>query len=71
MMLHFYNVFESLDVNESLSLEFLSRSASVEKNGDLMAPISAEEVHLTLFSMHLDKVAGPDGLNPTFYQHFW
>lgn len=30
-----------------------------------------EEFSEAIKQMHLDKSAGPDGLNPAFYQNFW
>jgi hypothetical protein len=44
---------------------------SQEENEKLVAPITKEEVITALFQMHPDKAPGPDGFNPTFYQHFW
>lgn len=37
----------------------------------LTRPFSKEEFQETIFSMHLDKSPGPDGLNPGFYQKNW
>ena len=42
-----------------------------EHNSMLLAPFSAIEVKEVIFSMHLDKSPGPDGMNHVFYQKFW
>lgn len=33
--------------------------------------MTSEEVKHDVFSMHPDKAAGLDGLNPAFFQVFW
>lgn len=36
-----------------------------------MQPFLLEEIKSAVFSMHLDKALGIDGLNPGFYRHYW
>lgn len=42
-----------------------------EQNKKLVEEFSYEEFTNAIKEMHLDKSAGPDGLNPAFYQNFW
>ena len=44
---------------------------SLEENEILVAPFSKEEFTKAIKQMHQEKSPGPNGLNPTFYQHFW
>lgn len=37
----------------------------------LVADLTFEEFSDAIKQMHPDKSAGPDGLNPAFYQNFW
>lgn len=41
------------------------------QNEKLTAELSFEEFSAAVKQMHLDKASGPDGLNSTFFQHFW
>lgn len=41
------------------------------QNKRLEKEFTFEEFSTALKQMHPDKSAGPDGLNPAFYQHFW
>ncbi|XP_075496426.1 uncharacterized protein LOC142533504 [Primulina tabacum] len=41
------------------------------ENANIAAPPSLEEVRATVFSIHRDSVAGPDGFSSTFFQHCW
>lgn len=47
------------------------RVVSPEQNNVLIAEVTFEEFSIAMNQMHPDKVSGPDGLNPTFYQSFW
>ncbi|XP_074374427.1 uncharacterized protein LOC141714831 [Apium graveolens] len=44
---------------------------TAEQNNQLTEDLSFEEFTEAIKSMHPDKASGPDGLNPTFFQHFW
>lgn len=44
---------------------------TAEQNLLLQQPVTREEFRDEVFSMHPDKAAGPDGLNPGFYRSFW
>ena len=37
----------------------------------LVEDLTFEEFSVAVKQMHPDKSAGPDGLNPAFYQNFW
>lgn len=41
------------------------------QNRSLTEELNMEELSAAIKQMHPDKSAGPDGLNPAFYQHFW
>ncbi|XP_073037090.1 uncharacterized protein [Primulina eburnea] len=49
---------------------FSSVISVVEKDGIAAIP-SLEEVRATVFSIHPDSVAGPDGFSSEFFQHCW
>ncbi|XP_074356080.1 uncharacterized protein LOC141695759 [Apium graveolens] len=42
-----------------------------DQNRKLIAEFTMEEFSVAIKQMHPNKSAGPDGLNPAFYQHFW
>jgi len=46
-------------------------SISNKDDASLTQPFTKEEFKQSIFSMHPDKCSGPDGYNPSFYQHFW
>lgn len=52
-------------------LSHVQQKVTDQQNQMLIAPFSAEEVRVALFSMHPDKSPGPDGLNPGFFQKYW
>lgn len=54
-------------VEESTIHAIVSR----EQNTQLVRELSYEEFTTAVHQMHQDKESGPDGLNPSFYQHFW
>ncbi|XP_073305752.1 uncharacterized protein [Primulina huaijiensis] len=49
---------------------FPSVISAVENEGIAAIP-SLEEVRATVFSIHPDSVAGPDGFSSAFFQHCW
>ncbi|XP_075499183.1 uncharacterized protein LOC142537561 [Primulina tabacum] len=49
---------------------FPSVISAVENEGIVATP-SLEEVRATVFSIHPDSVAGPDGFSSAFFQHCW
>lgn len=42
-----------------------------DHNSELIAPITTDEVKMTVFSMYPEKSPIADGLNPTFFQTYW
>jgi hypothetical protein len=44
---------------------------SEEENEVLVAPLSEEDVKLTVFNMEHNKAPGPDNFPAEFYQFFW
>lgn len=71
MLDYFRNIFLSNGVEDTGFENHLSVKVSDDNNDLLMAPISSYEVRTSVFSMHPNKLPGPDGLNPTFFQQFW
>ena len=67
---YYINVF-AVDNNVS-SYPVLKNEARVSnaQNEILTVNLTFEEFTETIKSMHPDKVSGPDGLNPAFFQHF-
>ncbi|XP_073039028.1 uncharacterized protein [Primulina eburnea] len=49
---------------------FPSVISAMENEGIVVIP-SLEEVRATVFSIHPDSVAGPDGFSTAFFQHCW
>ncbi|XP_073033924.1 uncharacterized protein [Primulina eburnea] len=49
---------------------FSSVISAVENDGIAAIP-SLDEVRATVFSIHRDSVAGPDGFSSAFFQHCW
>lgn len=47
------------------------KKLSEQQNYELLSPISENEVKEAVFAMHPDKLPGPDGLNPAFFQTYW
>lgn len=43
---------------------------SAAQNAKLVYELTFEEFEIAVKQMHLDKVSGPDGLNPAFFQHW-
>lgn len=54
---------ESMDDMEAVITE--------SQNAKLTSEFTFKEFSTAIKQMHPDKSAGPDGLNPAFYQHFW
>lgn len=54
---------ERVDVNDDVIID--------EQNRLLTKDFSMEEFSVAIKQIHPDKSAGPDGLNPTFFQSFW
>lgn len=59
---------KSQDVN---SLPIFDSVITDAQNAKLEGEFTFEEFSVALKQMHPDKSAGPDGLNPAFYQNFW
>ena len=68
---YFRNLFSSSCSNfDGLEIS-LTDVVSLEENESLVAPFSKEEFTKAIKQMHPEKLPGPDGLNPRFYQRFW
>lgn len=60
---------ESLEVETSQLPS--ANTVSTEQNRSLVEGVTFDEFSYAIKQMHQDKAAGPDGLNPAFFQHFW
>ena len=72
LILNYFHILCTAD--ESISQEcshHIISSVTEEDNVMLTTPFIAMEIKDVVFSMHLDKAPGPDGMNPTFFQHYW
>ena len=67
---YFRNLFSSSLPNFDGSEIPLTDVVSLEENESLVAPFSKEEFIKAIKQMHPEKLLGPDGLNPGFYQRF-
>lgn len=68
---YYKNVFASLfEVRRPANVSNINVVTS-DHNADLVADLTFEEFDRAVKQMHADKASGPDGLNPTFFQHFW
>lgn len=68
---YFKNMFASADNVEECEENNVRRLISREQNDRLEAEIEFEEFSKAIKQMHPEKSAGPDGLSPAFFQHFW
>jgi hypothetical protein len=68
---YFDELFKPSNGTHEPMLRLIRNKISPDDNERLMAPITREELKDALFHMHPDKAPGPDGFNPTFFQHFW
>uniref|UniRef100_A0A803QCL6 Uncharacterized protein n=1 Tax=Cannabis sativa TaxID=3483 RepID=A0A803QCL6_CANSA len=72
LMVSFYlDLFTTSRVHRNDIIDDVTPSISHKMNYDLLAPVSTEEVRVTLFQMHPDKFLGPDGTTPGFFQKCW
>lgn len=73
MVVEYYqNVFAGGEDNNNLEHDQLgSGIVTDEQNVMLTKDMEFEEFTNTVKQMHPNKMAGPDGLNPAFFQHFW
>lgn len=68
---YFSDLFTAAVNDGKLSENEVVQRVTEADNISLVAPITREEVHTTVFAMHPDKAPGIDGMNPPFYQAFW
>lgn len=68
---YFLNFFGQVDELQERSLPTVDPVISEEQNRKLEEDFTLEEFFEAVQQMHPAKSAGPDGLNPAFYQNFW
>lgn len=71
MLDYFNTLFCGQRVNVVGVVNCLSNRVTADHNSRLIGQFHADEVKASIFSMHSDKSPAPDGLNPSFFQHFW
>ncbi|XP_074349899.1 uncharacterized protein LOC141689493 [Apium graveolens] len=68
---YFQELFSTNQTQGEEVIDCVTRSISTEKNRELIALVTTEEVKSAVFQMHPDKTPGPDGMTPTFFQKHW
>lgn len=68
---YFENLITASNVDGRLSEHDKVKQITESENGELLMPVTNDEVKEAMFAMHPDKACGPDGLNPAFFQVFW
>lgn len=68
---YYKNLFTAHGGDVTLVISCVDRIVTEQHNELLLAPYTAEEVRLALFSMHPEKSPRPDGFNPCFFQTHW
>ncbi|KAL8088671.1 hypothetical protein AgCh_038446 [Apium graveolens] len=68
---YFNNLFKASNTEYEEVLERVSCSITDIQNAELLRPVVEEEVKAALFQMNPDKVPGPDGMTPAFFQRHW
>lgn len=69
---YFIKLFESEGRVERDSMDLHEAVITEDQNKSLTREFTFEEFSIAIKKkMHPDKSAGPDGLNPAFYQHYW
>lgn len=68
---YYVQVFAGSDRSINFPQQDSEVSISTEKNDMLISDLTFEEFTEAIKSMHPDKASGLNGLNPTFFQHFW
>lgn len=70
MIRYFESLFCASNTEWNDVVECISSSIFSEHNEVMLRPVEEIEVKNTLFHMHPNKAAGPDGMSPRFYQNF-
>ena len=69
---YFRDIFHTQGPVDSFTLiEAIEPMVTSDMNDSLTQAFQADEVHRTLKQMYPKKSLGPDGIPPSFYQHFW
>lgn len=69
---NYFNELYTGDTTENETSHMISpRKITEDQNSMLIQELKFEEFLEVIKKMHPDKVSGPDGLNPAFFQTFW
>ena len=52
-------------------MEVIFPKVGVEMNEQLAKPFGVEEIKVAIHQLFSNKIPGPDGMSPVFYQMFW
>ena len=65
-------LFQTSNPSQSVELlEGLQSSITSSMNQQLIWLVEDQEIRKVIFSMHPNKVQGPDGMSPFFFQYYW
>ena len=67
---YFADLFTSRGCDGGDIFRCVKQKVTTLQNQELIRPFKGHEIKDAIFSMHLDKSPGPDGMNPGFFQHF-
>uniref|UniRef100_A0A803PLQ1 Uncharacterized protein n=1 Tax=Cannabis sativa TaxID=3483 RepID=A0A803PLQ1_CANSA len=68
---YFNGLFTGSDTEWGNLLDDIQALISASQNDDLVRPVLEDEVHRSLFQMHLGKALGLDGMSLGFYKKLW
>lgn len=68
---YFEDLFREQAMDVAVVIDTVPVKLDEQDNESLMAPFTDEEFRAATMSMHPDKEPRPDGLNPSFYRHYW
>jgi len=68
---YFDELFTGNEGNMQEIIELVQPAITEEYDRKMRKSFTMEEFRQALFQMHSDKAPGPNGLNPTFFKHFW
>ena len=71
MEVYLKNLFTTFGCTTDPILRSVSKKGTEAQNQMLTNKFEAREIKEAVFSMHLDKSQGPDGMNLGFYQAYW
>ena len=68
---YLHGLFTSSNGSNTFMTDVILPKVTHDDNEVLLKPLTLDEVNKAVFNMQGDKSPEPDGLNLTFFQHFW